>query len=116
MGAAWASVALTPGGTRSDTRARTDAWMARADPATEGMSMPTVVASKRAHSWAFALRDEPGGGTRLIVRERYEYLRPWARLLVEPTEVVSFMSQKMLRGIRERAERTTSSAGRARCG
>ena len=68
-------------------------------------------------TWAFALRDEPGGGTRLIVRERYEYLRPWARLLVEPTEVVSFlMSQKMLRGIRERAERTTGSVGRARCG
>ena len=40
------------------------------------------------------------------MRERYVYMRPWARLLVEPTQVVSFvMSQKMLRGIRDRAER-----------
>jgi hypothetical protein len=57
-------------------------------------------------TWAFVLRDEPGGTTRLLVRERYAYTRPWARLLVEPAEAVSFvMSQKMLRGIRNRAER-----------
>ena len=57
-------------------------------------------------TWAFVLRDEPDGTTRLVVRERYEYTRPWARLLVEPVEVVSFvMSQRMLRGIRDRAER-----------
>jgi hypothetical protein len=36
--------------------------------------------------WAFALRDEPDGTTRLLVRERYAYTRPWARLLIEPTE------------------------------
>jgi hypothetical protein len=29
--------------------------------------------------WAFALRDEPDGTTRLLVRERYAYTRPWAR-------------------------------------
>jgi len=56
-------------------------------------------------TWSFVLRDAPEGSTRLIVRERYAYKRPWARLLVEPTEAVSFlMSQKMLRGIRDRAE------------
>src|SRR5450755_1498111 len=63
-------------------------------------------------TWAFALRaepagtTEPAGATRLLVRERYAYTRPWARLLVEPAEAVSFvMSQKMLRGIKDRAER-----------
>jgi hypothetical protein len=40
------------------------------------------------------------------VRERYAYTRRWAQLLVEPIEVASFvMTQKMLRGIRVRAER-----------
>jgi hypothetical protein len=56
-------------------------------------------------TWAFALRDKPDETTRLLVRERYAYTRPWAPLLVEPTEAVSFvMSQKMLRGIKDRAE------------
>jgi hypothetical protein len=56
-------------------------------------------------TWSFVLRDTPGGSTRLIVRERYAYERSWARFLVEPTGAVSFlMSQKMLRGIRDRAE------------
>jgi hypothetical protein len=58
-------------------------------------------------TWAFALRAEPDETTRLLVRERYAYERPWARLLVEPTELISFvMSQKMLRGIRDRVERS----------
>jgi hypothetical protein len=61
-------------------------------------------------SWAFVLRDEPDKTTRLLVRERYAYTRPWARLIVEPTEVLSFvMSQKMLRGVKERAERPAGS-------
>lgn len=60
-------------------------------------------------TWAFVLRGAPDETTRLLVRERYAYTRPWARLLVEPVEVVSFvMSRKMLRGIRERAERPVS--------
>jgi hypothetical protein len=69
-------------------------------------------------TWAFTLREEPDETTRLLVRERYMYTRAWARLIVEPTEVLSFaMSQKMLRGIRDRAERTAatmSEAGGAR--
>ena len=56
-------------------------------------------------TWAFALQEQPDGTTRLLVRERYAYTRRWAPLLVEPVEAVSFvMSQKMLRGIRDRAE------------
>jgi hypothetical protein len=63
-------------------------------------------------TWTFALRAQPDGTTRLLVRERYAYTRPWARLLIESTEAASFvMSQKMLRGIRDRAERTASAIG-----
>ena len=57
-------------------------------------------------TWAFVVRERPDGATRLIVRERYLYTRWWAALLVEPVEAVSFvMSRRMLRGIRDRAER-----------
>jgi hypothetical protein len=60
-------------------------------------------------TWAFTLREEPDGTTRLLVRERYVYMRAWARLIVAPTQLLSFaMSQKMLRGIRDRAERTAA--------
>jgi hypothetical protein len=63
-------------------------------------------------TWAFVLRDGPDKTTRLLVRERYANKRPWARLIVEPTEVLSFvMSQKMLRGVKERAERTAGPDG-----
>lgn len=56
-------------------------------------------------TWAFAVREEPPQTTRLLVRERYAYKRPWAPLIVEPVQAVSFvMSQKMLRGIKDRAE------------
>jgi hypothetical protein len=57
-------------------------------------------------TWTFALRGQSDGTTRLLVRERYEYSRRWARLVVAPVELVSFvMSRRMLRGIRDRAER-----------
>ena len=56
-------------------------------------------------TWAFALREQPDGTTRLLIRERYAYTQWWSPLLVEPVEAVSFvMTQKMLRGIRDRAE------------
>ena len=56
-------------------------------------------------TWAFVLKDGPERTSRLLVRERYAYTRPWARLVVEPISAVSFvMSQKMLRGIRDRTE------------
>jgi len=58
-------------------------------------------------TWAFVLRERPEGTPWLLVRERYAYTRWWARLLVEPVAAVAFvMSQRMLRGIRDRAERT----------
>jgi hypothetical protein len=58
-------------------------------------------------TWAFVLSEQPEGTTRLLVRERYAYTQWWAPLLVEPAAMASFvMSQKMLRGIRDRAERT----------
>ena len=57
-------------------------------------------------TWAFVLREEPDGTTRLVSRERYEYLRWWVALVVEPTSLVSFvMSRKMLHGIAQRAQR-----------
>lgn len=60
-------------------------------------------------TWAFVLREDTNGTTRLVVRERYGYLRRWAPLLVEPVELVSLvMSRRMLRGIRERSEHGTS--------
>ena len=61
-------------------------------------------------TWAFILRPGPSGASRLLVRERYSYSCRWAPLLVEPVGVISFvMSQRMLRGIRERAERAVAS-------
>jgi hypothetical protein len=69
------------------------------------------VASPYDFTWAFVLSEEQDGTTRLLVRERYAYTRPWARLLVEPAEAISFvMSQKMLRGVRDRAEKTAAPA------
>jgi hypothetical protein len=59
-------------------------------------------------TWAFVL-DKGVGSTRLVIRERYRYSRWWAPFLVEPVEAVSFvMTQKMIRGIKGRAERTVS--------
>jgi hypothetical protein len=56
-------------------------------------------------TWAFVLRERSDGTTRLLVRERYGYTQWWAPLVVEPAAMMSFvMSQKMLRGIRARAE------------
>jgi hypothetical protein len=57
-------------------------------------------------TWAFVLHQQPDGTTRLLVRERYAYTQRWAPLLVEPVAAVAFvMSQRMLRGIRDRAQR-----------
>lgn len=65
-------------------------------------------------TWAFVLRAGPAGSIRLVVREHYAYLRRWAPLVVEPVELISaLMSQKMLRGIRDRAERVVGSASGA---
>ena len=59
-------------------------------------------------TWAFVLRETANRTSRLLVRERYRYTRRWAPLLVEPIQFVSLlMTQRMLRGIKQRAERAT---------
>ena len=66
-------------------------------------------------TWAFVLADLPDGTTRLVIRERYAFAKWWTGLLVEPIEAVSFvMTQKMLRGIRDRAESAETVFGRVR--
>ena len=58
-------------------------------------------------SWAFVLREEPPGKTRLFIRARTRYTPRWAALFVElvvgPADYVN--AGGMLRGIRARAER-----------
>lgn len=57
-------------------------------------------------TWAFVLRPGPAvGTTRLVVRERYLCRTRSARPMVEAVAAVStLMSERMLRGIRDRAE------------
>jgi hypothetical protein len=56
-------------------------------------------------TWAFVLVAAGPGATRLVVRERYGYRARWVPLMVEPVAIVSFvMTQRMLRGIRDRAQ------------
>ena len=59
-------------------------------------------------TWAFVLRPGPEAGTtRLVVRERYLCRTPLARPLVEVVSVLStLMTERMLRGVRDRAERS----------
>ena len=62
-------------------------------------------------TWAFVLRPADDGRTRLVVRERYGYRTGWAGRMVEPVSWVSFvMTERMLRGIRDRAERASARA------
>lgn len=56
-------------------------------------------------TWAFILSPQADGTTRLVMRERYSYNNRWSPVMVESIATVSFvMSQKMLRGIRDRTE------------
>ncbi|WP_432457092.1 SRPBCC family protein [Cellulomonas iranensis] len=55
-------------------------------------------------SWAFVLRPDPRGGTRVVVRERYVYTSAASRLVAEPSCLLStVMTRGMLRGLRARA-------------
>lgn len=57
-------------------------------------------------TWAFVLAPDGPSATRLLVRERYRYRATWTPLLVELLSLASFtMTQRMLRGIRERVAR-----------
>ena len=62
--------------------------------------------------WTFALRDDPAGGTRLLVRERVAFDSIVTRRLMAPVGPVSFvMTRGMLLGITSRVEgRTAPSA------
>ena len=56
-------------------------------------------------TWAFVLVPREATGTRLLVRERYAYRSRSARPLVETVSLASFvMTERMLRGVRDRAE------------
>ena len=60
-------------------------------------------------TWAFVLVPQTWDRTRLIVRERYWYRTVAARPMVELVAVVSFiMTERMLRGVRDRAERSST--------
>lgn len=75
-------------------------------PSTDAPAMPYDF------TWAFVLVPAGQGRTRLLVRERYVYLTAGARPLVEAVSVVSFvMTERMLRGIRDRAEGSSIRAG-----
>ena len=56
--------------------------------------------------WTFALRSAPGGGTRLLVRERVAFANATVETLFSPLGLVSFvMTRKMMLNIKARAER-----------
>ncbi|ACZ22061.1 hypothetical protein Sked_21410 [Sanguibacter keddieii DSM 10542] len=56
-------------------------------------------------SWAFVLVPTGEDTCRLVVRERYGYTAAWSAAVAEPVGWVSaVMTQRMLRGIRDRAQ------------
>lgn len=55
--------------------------------------------------WNFTLLDAPGGGTRLLVRERVAFDNTRTRMMMAPVGIISFaMTRGMLRGIKARVE------------
>lgn len=73
----------------------------------QGGVLPGTTVAPYDFTWTFDVSPVSASTTRLVVRERYAYTRWWARLMVEPLTVVSFlMSHRMLRGIRDRAEQS----------
>ena len=67
--------------------------------------IPNEGAAPYDFTWAFVLRRHPHAATRLVVRERFGSQHWWSPLVVEPVAAASsLMSQKMLRGVRDRAE------------
>jgi hypothetical protein len=71
----------------------------------KGGFLPGLTTSPYDFTWTFHLASVSPSETRFLVRERYSYLRWWARLIIEPVSVISFvMSHRMLNGLRDRAE------------
>ncbi len=63
--------------------------------------------------WTFVVRPLPGGRSRLLVRERTAFGSRLTELAMSPIGLVSFvMTQKMLRGIKARAEASAAVAAR----
>jgi hypothetical protein len=55
--------------------------------------------------WTFAVREGPGGTTRLLIRERTGYNSMITRCLMAPVGPISFvMTRRTMLGIRSRAE------------
>jgi hypothetical protein len=99
-------------------RARTGGWrvmelrpndalvLAVADPST-GMPLGRDENLRWEFQWTFAVRDVPGGGTRLLVRERVAFGSTLTRIAMTPVGVVSFvMTRGTLLGIKARVEST----------
>lgn len=81
----------------------------------QGGVLPGTTIAPYDFTWTFDLSPVSAATTRLVVRERYAYTLWWARLMVEPLTVVSFlMSRRMLHGIRDRAEQTSHEGERSR--
>jgi hypothetical protein len=79
----------------------------------QGGALPGTTVAPYDFTWTFDLSPVSATTTRLVVRERYAYTRWWARFLVEPLTVVSFvMSHRMLHGIRDRAEQPSPTSER----
>jgi hypothetical protein len=97
-------VSLAPGMALRVARVEPDRVLVlRGDVPTGGPPMPFEF------TWTFVISDPGDGTSRLLVRERYTYRKWWVRLMVEPTEIVSFvMTQRMLRGVRDRVARSTA--------
>jgi hypothetical protein len=67
-----------------------------------------------AFTWEFSLRRSRHHSTRLVIRERYGYRSGWSALAAEPMALASFvMTEKMMRGIRSRAELARCQADRS---
>lgn len=91
------------------------ALVVRGAPPEELQAEPAEAGLPYDFSWAFVLVPCGGETTRLVVRERYRYLRPWAFPLVETLAVASFvMTERMLRGIRDRAETAQESTSHSK--
>ncbi|MGX6607375.1 SRPBCC family protein [Micromonosporaceae bacterium Da 78-11] len=74
-----------------------------------GGVLPGALIAPYDFTWTFHLAAVSTTTTRLVVRERYAYRKWWVPLIIEPVTVLSFlMSQRMLRGIRDRAEHSPS--------
>jgi len=72
----------------------------------EGRGQPGEPAPPYDFTWAFVVQPHPHGVTRLLVRERYGYRKPWSAAVVEPLAAASaLMSRRMLLGILDRVER-----------